>query len=228
MVNMSAKPNEGAAAERRLALGYAPAALRPALEALFALDAALGPVLQTTRQAMAGQLRLAWWRDALVRLDTGPPPAEPVLQVLAREVVPRGVMGASLAGLVDGWEELLLADGADEAALRRYGVGRGRLFELAGALLGVGDDPVAAAGQGWALADLATHSGDAALAESARRFAGPLLDQALARRWSVAGRPLGAIAQLARLDLAVAPGTVPPHGAPSRVWRLLRHRLTGR
>ena len=42
-------------------------------------------------------MRLAWWREALQRLDTAPAPGEPVLRELAAAVLPLGVTGTALA-----------------------------------------------------------------------------------------------------------------------------------
>jgi 15-cis-phytoene synthase len=210
--------------ETQLALSYAPADRRAALTALLALDRTLGNVVRTTSQAMVGQLRLAWWREALAALDAGRVPAEPVLVALAAHALPAGVSGTALAETIDGWEELLVNDPPDPATLGRYALARGRLFELAGVALGAAGDPLAAAGPGWALADLSRHLRDPASAAAAHAAALPLLTEATARRWSRAGRPLGALTHLALLDL-----TRPaPPGSPVRVWRMLRHRLTGR
>jgi phytoene synthase len=206
--------------ERALALSYAPPDRRAALQALFALDAALGRVLRTTREPLVGQMRLAWWREALARLDSAPPPAEPVLQALARDVLPLGPTGQKLAEMIDGWEILLGT--IDEATVADHARLRGRtLFEQAGIVLGTVDDPPGEAGRGWALADLAGHLSEPATAASARAAALPLLMSATRHRWSRAGRPLGALAHIARLDLA-GPAT------PWRVARLAWHRLTGR
>lgn len=213
-------------AERALILTYARPARRGALAALLALDDALARVLRTTREPALGQMRLAWWREALPRLDTDPPPAEPVLQALAAEVLPRGVTGAALVRIVHGWEVLVENETLDGDALRRFGEGRGALFGLATQALGA-SDPVADAGQGWALADLAQNLKDEGEAEAARTMAGALLDRALARRWSGKARALGAMAHLARMDLTLG-GAPAPVGAPARVGRLLWHRLTGR
>ena len=206
--------------ERALALSYAPRDRRDAVAALFALDAALGQVLRTTREPMVGQMRLAWWREALARLDSAPPPGEPVLQTLARDVLPLGPTGHALATIVDGWEALLGA--LDERAAVDHGRSRGgTLFEQAGVVLGAAGDPLAEAGQGWALADLAAHLSDDALAARARAMAAPLLTDATVYRWSRNGRALGALAHIARMNL-VGPAT------PWRIVRLAWHRLTGR
>ncbi|MBS0478429.1 MAG: squalene/phytoene synthase family protein [Proteobacteria bacterium] len=206
--------------ERALALSYAPADRRAGLTALFALDSALGRVLRTTREPMVGQMRLAWWREALTRLDRAPAPGEPVLRALARSVLPLGLQGETLSSLIDGWEPLLGT--IDERTTADHGRLRGAaLFDQAALILGATGDPTGEAGQGWALADLAGHLRDPVLAALARDAARPRLAHAAAHRWSRAGRPLGALAHIARLDL-IGPA------APSRVARLAWHRLTGR
>ncbi|WP_213982191.1 squalene/phytoene synthase family protein [Sphingomonas sp. dw_22] len=215
--------------ERMLIRAYAPMRGRAALAALLALDDALAQLLRSTSQPAVGQLRLAWWREALARLDTQPPPAEPVLQGLAAEVIPLGIPGASLVPVVHGWEVLIEEDALEADALTRYGEGRGRLFEAAGRALGADPrDPLAQAGQGWALADLARNLGTMEESAAARALAAPLLAVAAERRWSRNGRALGALAHRARLDLALPHGAPAPIGAPRRVGRLLWHRITGR
>src|SRR3546814_21200061 len=51
--------------DRTLALSYVPAKHRPAVEALWRLDAALGAVLAGGREPLIGQFKLVWWRGAL-------------------------------------------------------------------------------------------------------------------------------------------------------------------
>nr|WP_299910741.1 squalene/phytoene synthase family protein [Sphingomonas bacterium] len=215
--------------ELDLALHYAPRAALPGMAALFALDESLARILRTTREPMVGQMRLTWWHEALSRLDTVPPPAEPVLQALAEHVIPRGVAGARLAGMIDGWEELLEPE-IDGEAIGRHAAGRGgTLFEIAGEVLGAAPtDPLTFAGTGWALADLARHLSDSPAAERALALAASPLARATGARWSRAARPLGALAHIARMNLRVPADQPLPIGAPGRVARLLLHRLTGR
>jgi len=216
--------------ERHLSLTYAPPDRRAALAALLALDDTLAQILRTTREPLVGQMRLTWWHAALCALDTAPPPAQPVLQALAAEVLPRGVSGAALAGMIDGWEILLEPDPLDDAAIDAFATARGAtLFESAGVVLGAAaGDPLAEAGRGWALADLALHSRDALAGVRPRALATGALDAATKARWSVSARALGALAHGARMTLAVAPGEAVRPGAPGRVARLAFHRLTGR
>lgn len=225
MVKNLPHAEEVIAAERNLAFSYAPRDRRAGLEALFALDARLAAILRGTREPMVGQMRLTWWYEALAALDTRPPPAEPVLAALAEAVLPHGVTGTMLAGLVDGWDVLLDGAALDQESLERVAVERGeRLFAAVGRLLGEAALP-AAAGQGWALADLATHLSDEATAARAAALARDRLAGVMERRWPVRLRALGALCLLARFDLAMPPV---PLGSPRRTWRLLRHRLTGR
>lgn len=223
MVN--AAVTSAAEAERALALGYAPAARREGLAALFALDATLGQVVRGARQPLIGQMRLAWWRDALAALDERPPPAEPVLAAIAQEVRPYGPSGAALARMAGGWEHLF-AEPIDADAMAAHACERGGvLFAAAARLLtGSGDHHrgVVIAGEAWALADLGARLSDPAAAGVARSLAQARLEAADRGRWPRALRPLGALALLARDDLA---GGTP--GAPRRVARLLAHRLTG-
>jgi 15-cis-phytoene synthase len=208
----------------RLALAYAPAAARPALEALWRLDVTLGAVLATGREPMVTRIRLAWWREALERLDHAPPPPEPVLEGVARHLLPAGIAGAELAAMEAGWEAIADPGRLPREALDSYAEARGAtLFRLCARLLGGADFDLAAAGELWALADLARRSADpadrAAALDSARGRHGP-------KSWPKRLRPLGMLAVLADRDLKRA--SPESQGAPGRMLRMLRHRLTGR
>lgn len=210
--------------DRTLALAYVPAAKRPALAALWRLDAALGSVLASGREPMVTRIRLAWWREALERLDTQPPPPEPLLQALAAEVLGAGVTGAELAGLEEGWEAITAVGAPSEEELVRHGAARGgRLFALSARLLGDEAFPVTAAGARWALADLARHSSDPREAEAARAMARA---QGEEPRWPKRLRPLGMLAALALSDLNKTTPYSP--GSPMRMLRMMFHRVTGR
>ena len=124
--------------DRYLSVLYAPAAARPALLALHGLDLELAQLVASTTEPMLGEIRLAWWRDALLALDGGQVPAQPLLALLAAEVLPRGVSGAELAGLEDRWLGLIGSDTVPPAHVS----GGGALFALL-ARLG-GGEPQAA------------------------------------------------------------------------------------
>lgn len=137
-----------------LATLYAPAALRPALVALFALDRTLAAVTETVSDPMVGAIRLAWWRDALAALDkAGRAPDEPHLQAVLAHVLPTGVRGAELAGLEERWGCRLAGD-IDEAAERAAeAAGGALLFALAGRILGGDEGQAAALGRGWSVGE---------------------------------------------------------------------------
>ena len=211
-------------ADRRLALAYVPAARRPALEALWRLDATLGAVLATGREPIVTRIRLAWWREALERLDRERPPAEPTLEATARHVLAKGVSGAALAELVDGWEAIAEPGRLPAEALDLYASARGaRLFRLSARLLGADHHGLDLAGECWALADLARHSADPADRAAAL---GAGRSRTVPLRWPTPLRPLGMLAVLADRDLKR--DCLEPPGAPARMLRMLRHRLTGR
>lgn len=208
-----------------LAIGSAPETGRSKLVALWSLDEAFGRVLATGREPMVGRIRLAWWREALERLDGAPPPAEPVLQAVAARLLPAGLSGARLAAMEAGWAAALGDQPLEPVEIETYAAARGGLlFGFTAELLGAPDHPVGAAGAVWALVDLARHSSEpsdvAALLAAAGR-------QRLPTRWPRRLRPLGMLAVLAQRDLKHEPERWEPPGAPPRTARMLRHRLTG-
>lgn len=210
--------------ERRMILSYAPnAAAGQGLAALLALDDKLAETVRSTTEPMLGQIRLQWWHDALAKLDDAAPPAEPVLEAVARGVVRDGVRGAEVAEIALAWQALL-QDELDAEVLKAFAQRGARLFELAGRLAGASPgDPLTKAGEGWALADLAGGLSDRGEAAAARMIAEQALAEATGAKWNRNGRALGAMAHLARLDLAGV-----PLGSPRRTGRALWHRLTGK
>jgi phytoene synthase len=211
--------------DRRLVLAYAPAKARPALEALWRLDVTLGAVVAGAREKMVARIRLAWWREALERLDAAPPPAEPLLEALAAVVLSSGVAGRELAAMEEGWSVLLDDSPLDAAALRTYAAQRGGLLFRHGAqLLGAAGE-VEPAGARWALVDLARHSSRPDEAAAAMRMAAEI---AAPPAWPKALRPLAMLSLLARRDLARGGPPFERQGSPGRMARLLACRLTGR
>ena len=212
--------------DRLLALSYIPARVRPAVEALWQLDAALAAVLTGGRDPLLSQIKLAWWRDALEQLDTGGrPPAEPVLEAVAALVLPLGVTGTELSAMELGWTLLLTPDPLMPDELNRFAKARGGLlFRYSARLLGGESAGVESGGEAWALIDLARHSGSEVDAEAA-------IAAAAARRWGKWPsrlRPLGMLAALAARDAARGAGGWEIQGAPARMLRMLQVRLLGR
>ena len=214
--------------DRTLALAYVPAARRPALAALWRLDAAMGAVLAGGREPLISRIKLAWWRESLEKLDGSRAPAEPLLQEIERHLLPAGIGGAQLSLMEEGWAVLLSDETLNAEDLRTYAAARGALlFRYSAALLGGATSAeVEKAGEAWALADLARHSNevDAASAIAAA------LEQAASfarMRWPSRLRPLGMLAALAARDAERGLDDVEPHGAPRRMLRMLRHRFSG-
>jgi phytoene synthase len=215
-------------ADLGLALTYVPLRNRGALAALFAIDRAMGDIVRSTTEPMLGPIRLAWWRERLEELDEGTSgPAEPRLQAVERELIPRGVSGRELAALEGGW--LRLFDPFPWTVQTGEGIWfRGNLlFGLGARVIGEADERIQGAGGLWTLVDAARHCSDAEsramLIEQAQafsrglggvRFPGPL-------------RPLSMLAALAMRDCRRGE-PFEREGAPGRVAMMLRHRLSGR
>ena len=216
-------------ADRALALTYVPTSTRPAIDALWRLDLALGAVLAGGREPLISQIKLTWWRDALEKLDFEKAPAEPVLEAVARHVLPVGVSGSALSGMEVGWTVLLSQDPLTPADLASYAAARGALlFRYSAAILTGGLSPeMEQAGEGWALVDLARHS-NAQDASASLALARERLAASAGIVWPSALRPLGMLAALARRDVERGTERIEDHGAPRRMLRMLRHRLTGR
>ena len=201
--------------DRDLVRLYWPVALRPAFDALLDIDEAMAEVVAKATEPALAAIKLAWWRERLQDLDANSVPAEPRLRAASAELLRRGVTGADLAGLEDGWSALL-----DETPdLARVGAGGTQLFAVAARLLGDDDAMLDEAGRLYA-------------AQQARRrglVAVPPTDIAptLAGTWfSRRLRPLTGLAALAARDSRR--DALEPEATPGRAWALIRHRLTGR
>jgi phytoene synthase len=198
-----------------------PNEIRPAIAALWNLDLAFADVVATSSDPRLGAIRLAWWRERLEQMDGGgDAPAEPRLQAVATDLLPRGVTGAELSQLEDGWLPLLEPfPWTDEQveALRL----RGRiLFGIGARLLGGDADRLAGAGAFWALADGAGHCSDSA----SRQLLIEAATAELASVTTTVPRPLRCLTVVAALAAADLRGA----SAGGRLLAAVRHRLTGR
>jgi phytoene synthase len=211
--------------DRVLALSYVPAKRRAAVGALWRLDAALGAALAGGREPLIARIKLAWWREALERLDRETAPAEPVLQEVADHVLPAGVAGADLARMEEGWAILASPERLTSNDLADYAQARGGLlFRYSSHLLRGSADGAEEAGEAWALVDLARHC---ATAEDADVALAAARERKLPARWPSRLRPLGMLAVLAARDSDPARPPWEARGAPARMWRMLRHRISG-
>jgi 15-cis-phytoene synthase len=171
-------------------------------------------VLRATQPALAA-IKLAWWRERLEELNEGKVPAEPRLQDAGRELLSRGITGASLAELEEGWAALL-EEVPDVARVQQRGE---TLFRLGAALLKTElDEKIGAAGRLFALGDI-SRRGLRDLAVGTPDTRGLQIPRS--------ARTLTALAALAARDLRRGP-PLEAEATPGRAWTLLRHRLTGR
>ena len=210
--------------------------LRADLIALYALNHELARVAETVREPLMGEIRLAWWREALDEIFAGGPVRRhPVTDALASAIRRRNLARAPLEAMVEArFADLEPETLADEAALRAYVDGTaGALMALAIAAAGGGDAhdlrPIAWA---WGLAGLLRlrQAGVARLPErwdeTAVRRA--VRDALKAARPAVEALPVDAFPCIAYATLA---GPYAAGRAPSELERRLRLTLavlTGR
>lgn len=203
--------------DRDLVRLHWPVELRPAFDALFDIDEAMGDVVARATEPALAAIKLAWWRERLQELDEGKVPAEPRLQAAADELLTRGVAGASLAELENGWATLLEA----EPDINRVGEHGARLFAIAGRLLGASDALLFSAGQLYGVQDAARRG------LMAQHWPVDLMNKLYLKRAPRRLRPLTALARLAARDIKRLPATE-PQATPGRALALIAHRLTGR
>ncbi|NWG46510.1 MAG: squalene/phytoene synthase family protein, partial [Alphaproteobacteria bacterium] len=122
--------------DRFFAASFSPAPVRARLLALYGLHHELADIAETVREPMIGQIRLAWWREALPAIGAGEPPGHPVAIALAEALRPEGLAGVllpRLEALVEARAEALEAEPPDtlEALAGRVEAEAGTLAEAA-------------------------------------------------------------------------------------------------
>lgn len=78
--------------DRYLSVLYAPASHRAALSTLYLFNAEIAGIRDKIREAMAGEIRIQWWRDMLAgssEAAAGHPLADDLLRVIASHRLPR-------------------------------------------------------------------------------------------------------------------------------------------
>lgn len=168
---------------------------------------------------MLGQMRLAWWRDALGTPIADRPRGDAVLDAIGTHWAGRET---ALVAMVDGWEVLVTAERLGRTEIDAFGTQRSKFFAaLDDDFSPASSARVAAAGIRWALADAAAGVSDdaerTALVEAGlARFGGggtmprslrglAVLDALALRALRRGGRPLmeGRGAPLAALRAAI-------------------------
>jgi phytoene synthase len=138
--------------DRWLAGLFAPAAARPHLAALTAFSYEVGRLREIVREPLAGEMRLQWWRDALMTpgrsAGAGHPVAEALNDTIARFDLPKQAFDDLLAARVfDLYDDPM----PDWDQFEGYCAETcSALFRLAALVLGDGGDPggAEAAGHG--------------------------------------------------------------------------------
>ena len=193
--------------------------------AIIALDNECARVAISAREPLMAQIRLAWWRDGLNAREAASVHRAPVMDAL-RSLDDFAAIRDALVAMIDGWEELILWDGADPAVmLQAYAEGRGAGFFAA-------LHPGHAGGSGlpgrlWALWDLSGHLDDEALAAAAIAQGRSLLEQGGGRSYLRLPRMLAMLAGAARHDIASG-RRAPSRLTPGLYMRLLRLQIFGR
>ncbi|WP_335675835.1 MULTISPECIES: hypothetical protein [Sphingobium] len=185
---------------------------------LWALDARFARLAATTSESMIGQIRLAWWQDALNDETGVKGRGEPLIDAL------RGIQAVPPVGLsawLDGWEAMI-----GDIDLNAYADGRGGgLFH---SLAGEAEAPpwLIQAGAAWALWDLSGHVSDPVLAADAiERGREKLLSASPS--WPAAWRPMQIAYGLARQDI-LRGRAAPKYLTLGLYLRLLRVALAAR
>lgn len=125
------------------------------------MDLAFADVVSTSTDPQLGAIRLAWWRERLEELDRGGvAPAEPRLQAVAVELLPRGVTGAEFSTLEDAWAPLLESFPWDDPQADGLKLRGWVLFGIGARLLGGDPEEAKEAGGLWSLVDGARHCTD--------------------------------------------------------------------
>ncbi len=135
-------------------------AARDELLALYALNDELARIGESVREPMLGEMRFAWWEEALDAACAGQggrghPALEPLAPALAAGRLPRAPLDRLIAARSAA--DFARAPFADEAALNRWLEGTaGALMEAAAVLLDPGAEgcDAAAAGRAWGWAGL--------------------------------------------------------------------------
>jgi phytoene synthase len=195
---MSALADDPLPPEARLALAWSPPQLRAALATLLQLDRRLARIVARSSEPMLGQMRLAWWREALGTPLAARPRGDAVLDALGEHWRGREEL---LVPMLEGWECLLAADKLCSDDLMRYAAGRAAPFA---GLLATADRALQAritlAASRYALADLAANLSNPAEREAA--IALGLKAEPAPRRMPRALRGLGVLEALALRALA--------------------------
>ncbi|MBN9259636.1 MAG: squalene/phytoene synthase family protein [Hyphomicrobium sp.] len=125
--------------DRYFAATLAPEALRYDLIALAAFAAELDNIPTQVREALAGEIRLQWWRDALAKSDGNAAAGHPVAMAMRAAIARHALPAEIIEAVIDSHADALHGDRpADEDALRNHmAASEGGLFRLGARISGV-------------------------------------------------------------------------------------------
>ncbi len=128
--------------ERYLAALFAPDGRREALFALYAFDLEIAKTAEVVSEALLGEIRLQWWRDAIDELYAGSVREHPVLAALAGAVAEGCLERSRFQTMIDGRSaDLDAAPPADLEALEdRIAATAVPLMALSCTALGAADE----------------------------------------------------------------------------------------
>lgn len=183
----------------RLLIAHGPAERRAGDRLIWAFDERLAQIVRATTQPMIGQMRLAWWDEALGDASAARGRGDPLVDAIRAEHI-AGMPG--LARMLDGWEALLEDGEPGDDAMAAFAAGRGE--GIFGALARVEDPPawLAAAGRLWALWDLSGHLADARARARAVTLGRAEVEAIRAARWPRDWRALRIATALALHDVS--------------------------
>jgi len=129
--------------DRYLATLFAPAEHRDALFALYAFNVEIARVRDLAREPLPGEIRLQWWREALVGEREGEASAHPVAAALRETLARYGFVATPLLELIDERifdlydEPMATIDAMELYAIRT----QSPIFAMAAGILSVGAMP---------------------------------------------------------------------------------------
>jgi len=190
--------------------------------ALYAFNHEIARAAEVASEPLVGEMRLAWWREALAEMFEGRPVrAHPAAQALAEAVSRRGLDRAELDALIDArLRDLDPWPLTAEEAEGYIDATAGRVMTLAARILApdAGADAVRHAARAWGLAGLHRLGGRLPAGWSADvRFR---VDEALTRaRVDLRDLPVAAFPAAAYTTLS---GPYAAGRAPGELWRRMR------
>ncbi len=142
----------------RLAVTYAPKHIRSAFALLLRFDARLAGVVANASEPLIGQIKMAWWRDALSADMHDRPKGEPYLASLFAMNDP--TLTAAAIDLVDAWECLVVEENWLKPTIDKFATTRGAaIFDTYSRMVALTEYPQSLARQ-WAIDDLRLRFGE--------------------------------------------------------------------